>query len=75
MCDERETNEEGFGECGLVVWTCEQEVTIRFENRACGQRYYGNIRYVEGSEGCEGVRRVLLYAENYRVMSVLHLHI
>ena len=72
MCNEGKTNEEGFGKSRLVVWSCEQEVAIRFDDRACGKRYYGDIGYVEGGEGGEGVGRVLLYAENYRAMSALH---
>lgn len=72
MCNEGKTNEEGFGECRLVVWPCEQEVAIRLEDRACCKRYYGDVCYVEGGEGCEGVGRILLYAENYRAMSALH---
>lgn len=71
MCDKGKTNEERFGECGLVVWSCEQEVAIRFENRACGKRYYGDVRYVKSGEGGEGVGGVLLYAENCRGMSAL----
>jgi hypothetical protein len=30
MCDEWKTDEQWFGKCGLVKWSCEQEVSVRF---------------------------------------------
>jgi hypothetical protein len=62
MCDEREGDESGFSEEGLVVWTCEEEVAVGLGDGACEERQERGVCYVEGCEDCKGVGGVSLGA-------------
>jgi hypothetical protein len=59
--EEREGDDDGLGNGGLVVWSREEEEAIRFTDRARGQWYYGSVCDVKGGEDTKCVRGVLLY--------------
>jgi hypothetical protein len=62
VCGEREGDECGFGEEGLVVWTCEEEVAVGLGDGAREEGEERSVCYVEGCEDCEGVGGVSLGA-------------
>ena len=62
VCDEREGDEEGFGDGGLVVRPCEQERAVCGVNGAGEEGDEGGVGDVEGGEDGEGVGGVALGA-------------
>ena len=67
--DEREGDEQGLGQGGLVVGAGEEEVAVALGHGSGEQRYYGRVCHVEGSEDGEGVRGVALDAGDWARVS------
>ena len=66
VCGEREDDEEGLGDGGLVVWASEEERAVCRGYGAREERDEGGVGDVEGGEDCEGVGRVFLGAGYYQ---------
>lgn len=66
MCKEREGNEQGLGEGGLVVRAGKEEVAIGLGNGASGEGDEGGVGYVERGKESECVGGVFLDAYDWR---------